>query len=197
MRILLVDNYDSFTYNLVDYFRQAGAYVQVVTNSVSIEKIITLSFDALVLSPGPGTPEESGNVMDLIHYYEKRIPILGICLGHQAIGQYYGWTLEKATLPMHGKTSLIYTDSHRLFDSIQTPFKAMRYHSLILNKTNTTSDIQCIARTEQDEIMMIQHKHLPITGMQFHPESILTPCGKKLLFNWIQCIAKTDNSTIK
>ena len=184
-KILLLDNYDSFTYNLYDYLLQLGASCQVIRNdALSLEELQQLDFEGIVLSPGPKTPRDAGILMELIgHFFDKK-PILGICLGHQAIGEFFDAHLTRADVPTHGKTSLIRTTAHPLFHGLPTTFEVMRYHSLLLKKMEHT-DLQAIAWTDRDEIMALAHKKLPLWGVQFHPESILTQHGLKLLNNWL------------
>lgn len=181
--ILLLDNFDSFTYNLVDYFTQLGQKVEVVRNTTPLEEIVVYKYDAVVLSPGPETPDKAGNMMDVIDYYHKTHPILGICLGHQAIGEYFGGKVIKAIKPMHGKISTIDASLSSLFLKIPPEFSVVRYHSLILS--NVPNIVNVIALSKDDEIMAIEHKQLPIYGVQFHPEAILTEFGLDILKNWI------------
>ncbi len=182
--ILLLDNFDSFTYILNNYLVQAGFETLVKRNNeISVSDIETLMPEAIVLSPGPNTPAESGIMMDSIHHFHKRLPMLGVCLGHQAIGQYFGASLIRAANPMHGKTSMVLHQNHFLFQEIPSPFQAMRYHSLILNQIENTT-LQVIASTPENEIMAIAHPELPILGVQFHPESILTQMGLQMIVNW-------------
>lgn len=184
--ILIFDNYDSFTFNLCDYLKQAGQEIRVIRNDEkSLEEIEQLNFSAIVLSPGPGTPETSGILMALIERWHKRVPILGICLGHQALGLFFGATLERATFPMHGKVSKIRTIAHPMWDSIPLIFSVCRYHSLVL-KINDLQNVEVTAFSEDDqEIMAFSHKSLPIRGIQFHPEAILTEYGMQILINWL------------
>ncbi|OHX68241.1 anthranilate synthase component II [Flammeovirga pacifica] len=182
--ILLLDNFDSFTYNLVDYFSQLGKKVEVVRNDSPLEEITPYKYEAVVLSPGPETPDKAGNMMEVINYYHKTHPILGICLGHQAIGEFFGGKVHKAIKPMHGKMSKISCDTNSLlFQNIPEQLTVVRYHSLILD--HLSDNIEVVAKTEQNEVMAIQHKTLPIHGVQFHPEAILTEFGLDILKNWI------------
>ena len=183
-RLLLIDNYDSFTYNLYDYFLQLGTDCQVVRNDdYTLEEIQALDFDGLVLSPGPQRPEDAGLLMDILKFYAGRLPILGICLGHQAIGMLYGASLVKAPIPVHGKTASVIHQNHPLFATIPSPMQVMRYHSLIVQDLSNT-DLEVIGQTE-NLVMALVHRELPIVGVQFHPESILTPMGMQLLQNWL------------
>lgn len=181
--VLLIDNFDSFTYNLYDYILQTGATCEVVRNTIDKASLKKINPEGLVLSPGPGIPKKSGNLMFAIDYYKTKIPILGICLGHQAIGEYFGATLLKAEKPMHGKTSTIFLQSDYLFKNIRKKTEVMRYHSLIL--TQLPDALECIAATENGEIMALRHKNLNLRGLQFHPEAWLTKHGKDMLNNWI------------
>ena len=184
--LLLLDNYDSFTYNLQDYFSQLGFPCKVVRNDdITLNEIAALAPSAIILSPGPETPAKAGIMPSLIRMFHDKIPLLGICLGHQAIGEFFGATLVKAEKPMHGKTSMIRYLPHPLFAGLNNPFSAMRYHSLILENTAGTS-LQPIAASESDEIMAFVHARLKICGIQFHPESILTPDGIRILDNWLK-----------
>lgn len=193
--VLLLDNYDSFTYNLYDYILQLGQQCQVVRNDeMSLEQIAALNFSSIVISPGPKTPKEAGITMQLIEHFHKTKPILGICLGHQAIGQFFGAELVKAAKPMHGKTSSITHNGYWLFKGMPSPFEVMRYHSLVIEE-NIPKNLQLLAETNTREPMVIAHENLPIIGVQFHPESVLTEHGLQLLKNWFEGIdVKTDSS---
>ncbi len=188
--ILLIDNYDSFTYNLYDYFLQLGCDCQVYRNDeVSIEEIRTLEPKGIVISPGPSIPKDAGITMEVINAFHQMIPILGICLGHQAIGEYFGAKLIKAKEPKHGKVSIIEHEVADLFDGISNPLEVMRYHSLILS--GLYPPLKSTSKTHDNEIMSLKHESLPIHGIQFHPESILTQEGINILGNWVKML---DNS---
>lgn len=183
--ILIIDNYDSFTYNLVDYFRQLTEEVVVVRNDIALEDIQEIKPIAVVLSPGPGTPEKANNLLLYLDYFiGKKIPVLGICLGHQAIGVYFGAVLCKAEKPMHGKVSIMKHRQDLIFENVSETFEAVRYHSLIIK--NLPATLQEICLTDENVVMGIKHIDLPIYGIQFHPESILTNSGLKILENWLK-----------
>jgi len=184
--ILVIDNYDSFTYNLVQYLGETGAELTVVRNDeISIEDIGHLAPSKIVLSPGPGSPDESGICPNVIKTYYKTIPILGVCLGHQAIGQVFGGTISRAPKLLHGKTSKIFHDGKTIFTGLENPFTATRYHSLIVDRINVPDCLMISAEAEDGIIMGLRHKEYPVEGVQFHPESILTTEGKKLLLNFL------------
>ena len=182
--VLLLDNFDSFTYNLADYLRQAGAECIVHNNQTPIEQLSELNLKGIVLSPGPETPAKAGRLLQVFEAFYNKLPILGICLGHQAIGQFFGARLEKAEKPMHGKVSLISCEDDYLFQGMARQLKVVRYHSLVLNSLPET--LSSIAATKKGEIMAIKHSHLPIRGLQFHPEAILTESGLDMLKNWLR-----------
>ena len=189
MKILMIDNYDSFTYNIVQYLYELGADVEVVRNDkITIDEIKNKeNIDAIVISPGPCSPNEAGISVDVVKQFKGIYPILGVCLGHQSIGAAFGAKIIKAKCLMHGKTSMIYHNEKGLFKGIPNPFEAVRYHSLVIDKNTLPEDIEITAWTEEDnEVMGIQHKKYPIWGIQFHPESILTSYGKELLNNFIK-----------
>lgn len=182
--ILLFDNYDSFTYNLLDLVKQLNAPVKVVRNDeFTLSEIISLRPTALLISPGPGRPEQSGILMELLKHYHSKIPILGVCLGMQAIGLHFGAKLVHATQPMHGKTSRIEHTNHIMFKNVPLQTEMMRYHSLILK--DLPNELEVTAFTNTGEIMGIAHKKLPIWAVQFHPESILSKDGPLIIGNWI------------
>ncbi|MCB0576744.1 MAG: aminodeoxychorismate/anthranilate synthase component II [Saprospiraceae bacterium] len=191
MKILLLDNYDSFTYNLYDYLLRTGVACEVLRNdALSLPAFEAAGYDAVVFSPGPKRPADAGIMMSLIEHFHDRLPMLGICLGHQALGEFFGARLVKASIPMHGKTTDVRHEGHTLFAGLPACFTVMRYHSLILDSLGHTP-LECIARTDAGEIMALAHRHLPLTGVQFHPESILTQHGLPLLKNWVRSIATT------
>ena len=189
--LLMIDNYDSFTYNLVQYFGELGAEVLVHRNDkITVEEIEKLAPDHIVISPGPCTPNEAGISIDVINKFKGKIPILGVCLGHQSIGQAFGGKIIHAHEIMHGKTSDIYHNDTDVFKGFQNPYTATRYHSLVIEKETLPDCFEITAWTqtkegEMDEIMGIRHKELPISGVQFHPESILTSYGHELLSNFL------------
>lgn len=185
--ILLLDNYDSFTYNLCDYLLQTGVNCHVLRNDAfRLDELDLRTVDGIVLSPGPKKPEDAGLMMSLIEKYHRDKPMLGVCLGHQALGAFFGARLSKANEPMHGKTSQITHNGHWLFKDIPTRFEVMRYHSLLLDSLPDV--LQPIAISENGELMALAHQSLPLTGVQFHPESILTAHGLRLIQNWVDSI---------
>jgi anthranilate synthase/aminodeoxychorismate synthase-like glutamine amidotransferase len=189
--LLMIDNYDSFTYNLVQYFGELGQDVRVHRNDkISIEEIEKLNPDHIVISPGPCTPNEAGISVEVINHFKSKIPLLGVCLGHQSIGQAFGGKIIHAHEIMHGKTSDIYHNDTDVFKGFENPYTATRYHSLVIEKESLPDCFEITAWTqtkdgEIDEIMGIKHKDLPISGVQFHPESILTSYGHELLSNFL------------
>lgn len=185
--ILMIDNYDSFTYNLVQYLGELGADVEVRRNDeITLEQIETLQPEKIVVSPGPCTPDKAGMSVDVVRRFAGKIPILGVCLGHQSVGVAFGAEVVKAGKLMHGKTSMIAHDGKNLFENLDNPFQATRYHSLVLNRKNLPDCFEITAESEDKEIMGIRHKELFVEGIQFHPESILTLCGKELLGNFLR-----------
>ncbi|HXU64314.1 MAG TPA: aminodeoxychorismate/anthranilate synthase component II [Polyangia bacterium] len=184
--LLVIDNYDSFTYNLVQYLSEIGPEVRVVRNDeIPAGDIGALAPSHLVISPGPCTPNEAGISLDVIRTYAGKIPILGVCLGHQSIGQAFGGKVVRAPRVMHGKTSQIFHDGKGVFRGLPNPFEATRYHSLVIEKTSVPPDLEVTARTADEEIMAVRHRTLPVEGVQFHPESFLTTAGKDLLRNFV------------
>ncbi len=188
--VLLLDNYDSFTYNLRDYVLQCGKQCMVVRNDeMSLAEIECLSFSSAIISPGPKTPIQAGIVMGFIKRFYKEKPMLGICLGHQAIGEFFGAKLVKAPIPMHGKTSKIKHNKNFLFKDLPAELEVMRYHSLVLEKVENT-ELEITATTQLNEVMAITHPQQKIAGVQFHPESILTIYGLQIMKNWFAEIEK-------
>ncbi len=187
--ILLIDNYDSFTYNLVHYLSELGANVEVIRNdAMSVTDIIGKKPAGIVLSPGPCTPNEAGVCLELIKEAAGKIPLLGVCLGHQAIGQVFGGKVVRAPYVMHGKTSPMHHTNKGVFKNIPNPFTATRYHSLIVERDSLPADLEVTAETEDKLIMGLQHKTLPIHGVQFHPESIASEHGHALLKNFLDTL---------
>ncbi len=186
--ILIIDNYDSFTFNLVQYFGELGAEMEIYRNDkITIEQIKNKKkLKKIVISPGPCTPKEAGISKDVIKSFYKKIPILGVCLGHQCIGEVFGAKIVRAKRLMHGKTSMIRHDSSTIFKNISNPFEATRYHSLEIERESLPACFQISAWTDQNEIMGIRHKKYQVEGVQFHPESILTKEGKKILENFLK-----------
>ena len=185
--LLMIDNYDSFTYNLVQYLRELGEEVEVYRNDkISLAEIETLNPTRLVVSPGPCTPNEAGLSVEAIKHFAGKLPILGVCLGHQSIGQAYGGKVVRADRLMHGKTSPIFHDNRELFVGLPDPFDATRYHSLLVERSSLPECLEITAWTAEGEIMGMRHRDLPVWGVQFHPESILTVDGMNMLNNFLQ-----------
>ena len=185
--ILMIDNYDSFTYNLVQYMGELGADIHVERNDcISISEIESLKPKKIVISPGPCTPAKAGISVEVIKKFAGKVPLLGVCLGHQSVGAAFGGEITKAGKLMHGKTSKVRHDGKTLFKNLPNPFTATRYHSLVLNRKTLPDCFEITAESEDNEIMGIRHKGLSVEGVQFHPESILTPNGKDLLMNFIE-----------
>ena len=185
--ILMIDNYDSFTYNLVQYLGEEGADVRVFRNDeITLDEIETMQPEKIVVSPGPCTPDKAGVSVDVVQRFAGKIPLLGVCLGHQSVGVAFGGEVIKAGRLMHGKTSMIHHDGKNLFENLPNPFEATRYHSLVLKRKNLPDCFEITAESEDKEIMGIRHKELFVEGVQFHPESILTACGKELLGNFLR-----------
>ncbi len=185
--ILMLDNYDSFTYNLVQYLGQLGVNVKVFRNdAISVEQVKKLSPEKIVISPGPGRPEDAGISCALIKELAGKVPILGVCLGHQAIGYCFGGRIIRAKKLMHGKTSMIYHNRKDIFKHMPNPFEATRYHSLLVESRSFPDCLEVTARTKENEIMGLKHKRYAVFGVQFHPESILTKGGLELLRNFIK-----------
>jgi anthranilate synthase component 2 len=185
--ILMIDNYDSFTYNIVQYFGELDAKVEVYRNdAITLEGIKKLHPERIVISPGPSSPEHAGISVDVIKEFSGKLPLLGVCLGHQAIGYAFGGKIVRAGKLMHGKTSRIRHDGKDVFKGMSNPFEATRYHSLVIEEKSVPACLEITARSEDDqEIMGVRHRTLPVWGVQFHPESILTKEGKKILANFL------------
>ena len=188
MRVLVIDNIDSFVYNLVQYLGELGAEPVVLTNRSSLKEVEETKPDAIVISPGPKTPSEAGISVEVVRRFSGKVPILGVCLGHQVIAYAFGGRIGKAKRIVHGKTSRIRHDGSRLFRGVPNPFEATRYHSLVVEREDLPEELLVCCETEDAyrEIMGIRHRELPIFGLQFHPESILTPEGKKILQNFLE-----------
>jgi anthranilate synthase/aminodeoxychorismate synthase-like glutamine amidotransferase len=187
MNVLLVDNYDSFTYNLAQYLGELGADVAVERNdAIGLDAIATRAPDAIVISPGPCTPNEAGISMDVVRRFAGEIPLLGVCLGHQCIGQVFGGRIVRAPRVMHGKTSKIFHDERGVYVGVDNPFVATRYHSLVIAPESMPEELEVTAKTWEDEIMGVRHKRMLVEGVQFHPESIMTVVGKRLLANFLE-----------
>jgi len=185
-KLLVIDNYDSFTFNLVQYLGELGADLTVVRNDrMTISEIRELAPDGIVISPGPGIPSRAGISVELIRNLGRDIPVLGVCLGHQAIGEAYGGEIVQAPTLMHGKTSIVHHRDRGLFSGIEEPFEAARYHSLVVSPENLPAELEVDAWTDDGIIMAVRHQAFPVFGVQFHPESIMTNCGKQLLGNFL------------
>ncbi|HEU5381348.1 MAG TPA: aminodeoxychorismate/anthranilate synthase component II [Ktedonobacteraceae bacterium] len=184
--LLLIDNYDSFTYNLYQYLAELGEQVEVRRNDqVTLAEIEELQPERIVVSPGPCTPNEAGLSCQIIKHFGPRVPLLGVCLGHQAVGQVYGGRVIRAPEPMHGKTSLMHHQGKGIFSNLPQPFEANRYHSLIVERDTLPTELEITAETEDGLIMGLRHRTYPVQGVQFHPESIMTQVGKDLLRNFL------------
>ncbi len=189
--VLLIDNYDSFTYNLKDYLEQLGLDVDIKRNTdADLINLNYSEYEGLVLSPGPGTPSQSGYLMDVVEAVWDKLPVLGICLGHQALGEFFGLVLQRATYPMHGKISELYHSGHAMFQGLPLRFEVCRYHSLVLkrDKSKSKGELEVTGWSEDGTIMAISHKTKPLWGVQYHPEAILTQHGLALLNNWVNVI---------
>ena len=189
MKLLMIDNYDSFTFNLVQYLGELGAECDVVRNdSIPVEAVQQRDPDAVVISPGPRTPKEAGISVETVRRYAGRLPILGVCLGHQSIASAFGGKVVAARALMHGKTSLIQHAGQGIFKGLPNPFEATRYHSLAVERESLPPELEVTARTEDNEIMGLRHTRHAVIGVQFHPESILTSVGKQLLHNFLELV---------
>jgi anthranilate synthase/aminodeoxychorismate synthase-like glutamine amidotransferase len=186
--VLVIDNYDSFTFNLVQYLGELGADVQVIRNdAATLDEVRSANAERIVISPGPGRPEDAGMTMGVIRCLGERTPILGVCLGHQAIGAVYGGRVVRASTPMHGKTSTVDHDGRGVFAGISGPFQASRYHSLIVADADLPVELEVSARTKEEGVIMgLRHRRFPVQGVQFHPESILTGEGRTILRNFLR-----------
>ncbi len=184
--IVMIDNYDSFTYNLVQYLGEMGQDLRIFRNdAITVEEVADLNPDHLIISPGPCSPSEAGISVPLIQAMAGRVPILGVCLGHQSIGQAFGGEIVRAERLMHGKTSPIRHTDQGVFHGLPNPFEATRYHSLLIRRDTLPGCLEITAETDEGEIMGVRHREMPIEGVQFHPESVLTQCGKELLRNFV------------
>ena len=184
--LLLIDNYDSFSYNLAQYFGELGCALVVKRNDeIALEEIAALAPSNICISPGPCTPREAGISKDIILHFGSKIPILGVCLGHQCVGEAYGGTVVRASSLVHGKSSMIRHDGSGLFTGLPTPFEAGRYHSLVVERSSFPRCLEIIAENDDAEIMALRHREFPVFGVQFHPESILTPGGKNILARFV------------
>ena len=193
--ILMIDNYDSFTYNLVQYLRQLDQAVAVYRNDeITLEEVRNIAPEAIFLSPGPCTPKDAGITVDVIREFYKSMPIMGVCLGHQAIGYAFGGNVVRAGRLMHGQTSPIINDGKTIFKGLPNPFVAGRYHSLLLEEASLPSCLMISARTKEGEIMGVRHREYALEGIQFHPESILTPQGKRILRNFLELNIKKERT---
>jgi anthranilate synthase/aminodeoxychorismate synthase-like glutamine amidotransferase len=182
--ILMIDNYDSFTYNLVQYLSELDEVVTVRNDRVTLEEIEAMRPDHIVISPGPGTPAESGISKDVIRAFKGRIPILGVCLGHQTIGELFGADVVRAAEPFHGKVSEVHHGGRGILEGLPRPFRATRYHSLVVDEGTLPEELEVTARTEDGTVMAMEHRDYPLSGVQFHPESILTESGMEILKNF-------------
>ena len=197
MRVTLIDNYDSFTFNLVHYIGELGADVRVWRNdALTVDEAIATKPDAIVLSPGPCTPNEAGICLDLVRRASASTPILGVCLGHQAIGQVFGGEVVRAPAPMHGKVSRVSHSARGLFRGVNGPFQATRYHSLVIRRETAPPELEITAETDDRLIMAVEHRERPVYGVQFHPESIASEHGRTMLANFLE-LARVFNASRK
>ena len=189
--ILVIDNYDSFTYNLVQYLEEQGARVRVAKNDeVQLADIDDMRPKGIVISPGPGSPDQAGITLDVIRAFGERLPILGVCLGHQAIAQAYGGRVEVNWKTMHGKVSTVYHDGQGMLKGVKSPLRAARYHSLVVDHRSLPECLEVSAYSKDGEIMGIRHRRFPVEGVQFHPESIATEGGKRIITNFLECAGR-------
>jgi para-aminobenzoate synthetase component II len=196
--IFMIDNYDSFTYNLVQYLGEFGQQLLVKRNDeVTVDEIERLKPNYIMISPGPCSPNEAGISMEAIRYFAGKVPVFGVCLGHQSIAQVFHGEVVQAERLMHGKTSLIFHDGKTIFKDLPNPFPATRYHSLIVKRETLPDDLEVSAWTEDGEIMALRHKYLPVEGVQFHPESIMTTAGKQLLRNFLDYYSNEQTDSLK
>jgi anthranilate synthase component 2 len=185
--VLVIDNYDSFTYNIVQYLGELGADLRVVRNDmISLAEVKQLAPTKIVISPGPCTPNEAGICVPLIKHFAEKVPLLGVCLGHQCIGAAFGGEIVRASKPMHGKESAIFHTGQGVFHGLPNPFRAIRYHSLVIKRETLPGELEITAETEEGEIMGVRHRQYAVEGVQFHPESVLTDSGKILLGNFLR-----------
>ena len=196
MRLLMIDNYDSFTYNLVQYLGELGAEIDVVRNdALTVDALAERGGQGLVISPGPGEPDDAGiSVAAVSHFADRGVPVLGVCLGHQSIGRAFGARIVRARSIMHGKISEVSHDGKGVFEGLPNPFEATRYHSLVIEESSVPKELEISARTSDSEIMGVRHRTLPVEGVQFHPESIMTGEGKRLLGNFLARCRSLDES---
>ncbi|MGB9885939.1 MAG: anthranilate synthase component II [Moorellales bacterium] len=191
--VVLIDNYDSFTHNLYQLLSALGARVRVYRHdAITVEELLFLPLAALVVSPGPGTPEQAGISLSACAALQGKVPILGVCLGHQCLGRLWGGKVVRARYPVHGQTSLIYHDGRTIYAGLPNPFEATRYHSLIVAREGLPPEVEISAWTEEGEIMGLRHRYLPVEGVQFHPESVLTSEGPKLLSNFLAMVSRGE-----
>ncbi len=189
--LLMIDNYDSFVYNLVRYFKELGEEIVVYRNDkITIDKIENMNIKGIIISPGPKSPKEAGISLEIIDKFKDKLPILGICLGHQCIGHYFGAEIIKGKEPVHGKISYINHNSKNIFLNVKNPLRVTRYHSLIINRENIPNDLEIVSETDDGVIMAVKHKYYPIYGLQFHPEAEMTEEGHRLLENFIHITDK-------
>ena len=189
-RVLVIDNYDSFVYNLVQYLGELGAEPEVYRHDeITVDQVAAAAPEAILISPGPGRPEDAGVSNQVIEQLGGRIPILGVCLGHQCIGQVYGGKVVRAPSILHGKTSLVHHCGEGVLAGLPDPFEATRYHSLVVDRETVPDVLELTAETDDGVVMALRHRHLPVEGVQFHPESVLTPAGKQLLTNFLDLVS--------